>query len=111
MPTLNITWVANKDGRLCDTCRSLDGYEWVFVDDMPEWLYHPEFGMVWDLLADQSRAHGYGLFNCRCTLNIDVDDTDVLEQLDVLDSQIAGVTDDLDSSLNYVNTFLGWLMS
>ena len=79
MPTVTFTWNAMIDARSCNKCKALHGYSWTFIDEIPNFLDHPQFGPVWDLLVDRSMAHGFGEFNCRCTLLIALDDSDMGE--------------------------------
>lgn len=87
MPTIKLTWRTHKDERTCPICSAIDGYEWVFDvssnTELPEILFHPEFGIVWSLtLGSNAHSHyGYlsgGPNNCRCVMEEDVDLEDVL---------------------------------
>lgn len=97
MPTITFTWNTVHDGRTCDKCNELSGYTWYFYDEMPKVLLHPHLGLVWDLVLDQSRAHGYpsrrGYWNCRCYVEWVIDDPDLqegLEELRVTTEQLDG---------------------
>lgn len=52
---------------------------------MPKALLHPHYGLVWDLIADQSCAHGYpsqrGGWHCRCYVDWEIDDSDLQDDL------------------------------
>jgi len=100
--------VWNKHDRVesCRKCNALKGYTWTFMNEVPTVLTHPEYGVVWDLRVDQSRAHGLQEHNCRCWLNITVDDSDVYPELDRLDSDTAKLNSDLEDCVEYVKLFL-----
>ena len=87
MPTANITWITNTDGKQCRKCAALNGYEWTFTEEVPAVLIHPNLGVVWNLLSDTSQAHGVAKFNCRCTLLIEFDDSDLVMALDDLERE------------------------
>lgn len=76
-----------RDGNACPICKAIDGYEWEFnagIDsEVPEILFHPEFGIVWSLSlgSNAHSQHGYlsgGPNNCRCTMEENFDLEDVL---------------------------------
>ena len=78
MPSINVTWKAVMDEKVCPICRALNGYTWTFItgkDSMGNSLVHPQFGIVWDVHRG-SQAHGHLQYNCRCHIEpqIDIDD-------------------------------------
>jgi hypothetical protein len=72
--TVSITWHTQHDDNVCPICRAIDNYKWTFTGEMPESLYHPQYGEVWNImtgsLAHEHKLHRgskYGLIsNCRC---------------------------------------------
>jgi hypothetical protein len=73
MPTVSITWRTAGDDRVCPICEAIDGYTWTFTGKVPNSLYHPAYGEVWNTvlgsLAHEHTQFGkkYGLLsNCRC---------------------------------------------
>jgi len=109
MVTVTYTWRKHARPNSCVKCNSLAGYSWTFENETPTVLIHPQFGIVWDLIIDQSRAHGLQPYNCRCWLTIDINDSDLMEDLDVIDKGLTSLDSNLDSSLNYVTAFLSVL--
>jgi len=109
MVSITYTWHKHARPESCVKCNGLVGYSWTFENETPTVLVHPQFGIVWDLIADQPRTHGSQPFNCRCWLTIDIDDSDLMEDLAIIDNSLTSLDSNLDSSLSYVNTFLSLL--
>lgn len=108
-----VTYLWHKHVRVgsCVKCNALEGYSWTFENETPTVLIHPQFGVVWDLVVDQTRAHGAQEYNCKCWLTIDIDDSDLTADLATIDKGLTSLDSNLDNSLNYVNTFLSILES
>ena len=76
MPSVTVKWRATHDGhKICPICEHVDGYEWTFVDKIPESLVHPVYGEIWNLsigsLAHEHYQFGkkYGLMaSCQCNV-------------------------------------------
>ena len=106
MPTVTFTWQTRMDGRTCKKCIDLNGYQWVFKDEFPDWLDHPKHGIVYAVELDQSCAHGLAVYNCRCRVNIEIDDSDVLEGLNQIKKRKATLDETLDSCKSRIDAFL-----
>ena len=104
MPTVIFTWNAVIDARSCNKCKALHGYSWTFQDEMPNFLDHPQFGPVWDLLVDRSMAHGFNEYNCRCNLTIKIDDSDLDQLLKGVIHEKHGLEGDLSEGLRIAQT-------
>jgi hypothetical protein len=111
MATITYTWNTFADTRSCKKCLALAGYVWQFKDETPQVLFHPQFGVVYDLAADEPRTHGQGIHNCRCRLLIYVDDSDLTADLDAAISQADGLNNTLRSTLSGVEDFVSLLRS
>ena len=109
MPTLTFTWNTFWDNRTCNKCKALQGYVWTFKDEFPQLLEHPKYGVVWDLVADQSRAHGLAVWNCRCHLTIEIDDSDLTKELEIVKRKKKSLDETLASCHNAVQTILSAL--
>ena len=112
MPTLNITWITAEDDRVCPICQSLDRWTWTFTDEMPNELIHPAVGrggVVWDLVADESRAHGNQSYHCRCRLGFDIDDADVMRELAIVGDEVDGITHTLEETGDFVQMLLRFM--
>jgi hypothetical protein len=70
--TYVFTWRTSHDERVCPICAPLDG-QVIFYNLFAPILVSDTHGPVWDLDGDHSLAHGVRTFNCRCTLDVDVD--------------------------------------
>lgn len=95
MPAYSITWRSSKDDRTCPICRAIDGYTWTGTGIPPDDLVHPTYGEVWNkylgslaheknlaILSGHKVSHVHGLMsNCRCSIEIHVDASDVLAKL------------------------------
>ena len=103
---LKFTWQTTHTATTCQRCKALDGYEWVFTDEVPLALYHPQFGYVWDIMADHSLAHGPLTYNCRCTLDVFIDDTDLTADLALIAEDTDELADTVHNQLNLVMTVL-----
>jgi len=78
MPTVTYTWKSRRDTSTCEKCLDLDGAEWVFnLEEDPDRLAHPIYGMVFDLNNCVSMAHGGGPYRCRCGLDIQFETADL----------------------------------
>lgn len=74
MPTVSITWHTQHDDAVCPICKDIDNYKWEFTESVPDSLYHPKWGEVWNIstgsLTHEHRLHKgskYGLLStCRC---------------------------------------------
>lgn len=70
--TYIFTWRTSRDERVCPICHPLDG-QVMFFDLFAPVLVSDTHGVVWDLNADHSLAHGVRRYRCRCTLDVDVE--------------------------------------
>lgn len=81
MPSVSVTWHTQGDDRVCPICRAINGYKWVFENEMPDSLFHPTFGEVWNIhLGSLAHEHTFSVLsghkvskpihglmsNCRC---------------------------------------------
>jgi len=76
---------------------------------MPNVLIHPAVGhggIVWDLVADQSRAHGTQSYHCRCKLGFHIDDTDLMRELAIVGDEVDGITHTLEDSGEFIRVLL-----
>lgn len=87
MPTISVTWVSMHDDRVCLICQALDGYIWTFTDGVPDELVHPEFGVVWTV-TEGSMAHGHPQQFCRCTIDSQIEMSDLLARVQRLHNLI-----------------------
>ena len=79
---------------------------------MPNVLIHPAVGrsgIVWDLVADQSRAHGTQSYHCRCKLGFDIDDTDLMRELEIVGNEVDGITHTLEDSGEFIRVLLRFM--
>ena len=109
MVKVTYTWCKHARPESCVKCNTLEGYQWTFENETPSALIHPQYGIVWDLIADLSRAHGAQPYNCRCWLNIDIDDSDLIEDLNTIDKDLTKLESNLDGALNYIHAFMSVL--
>ena len=111
MPTITFTWNSVGDATSCIKCRGLHGYSWRFTDDMPAVLVHPQFGVVYDVGMDEPRTHGNGVHGCRCWVTTEIDDSDIQEDLAVINSQTESLTDSLRLCDSEIEQFIAVLRS
>lgn len=87
MPTATIKWVTQKDDAVCPICKAIDGYEWIFDNEIPpDTLIHPQYGEVWNKhlgsLAHEHQSSKVALTSsCRCRFHIQISMKDLLEKL------------------------------
>jgi hypothetical protein len=106
IPIITITWIAALDTKTCKKCRALNGYTWVITaDELPHVIAHPHYGDVYDLRYDESLAHGHGPWHCRCQIDIQIDDSDVQQELFLMNQQINSLNNDLQIALQGVLSF------
>ena len=81
---------------------------------MPRVLMHPQFGVVWDMVVDESRAHGLpvrrGRFNCRCWVTWEINDEDLQDDLLSLRRETELLDNRLVASLQFVERFIALLL-
>lgn len=70
--TYVFTWRTSRDEQVCPICHPLDG-QVIFFDLFAPVLVSDTHGAIWDLNGDFSLAHGVRRYNCRCTLDVDVE--------------------------------------
>jgi len=108
MPTVTFTW--NTIGpNSCKKCLALADYTWQFIDELPPVLFHPNFGVVYDVALDQSRAHGQGVHNCHCFVAVEIDDSDLTLDLDMAIDHVGALNNTLETSLSSINQFISLL--
>lgn len=61
-------WRSQPDS--CPICTALNGQVISGQDLFATILWSNQGEPIWNLDADHSLAHGYGKFNCRCTLEV-----------------------------------------
>jgi len=114
MPTLTFTWQTTIDNKTCDKCRQLHGYEWFFYDEMPRVLLHPTLGLVWDMVADQSQAHGLpirrGGWRCRCIVTWRINDEDLQDDLLEIRRETRLLEDRLVTTTQFLESFIALLV-
>jgi hypothetical protein len=77
-------WRTSHDVKVCQKCRSLEG-QILFHNLFAPVLVSDTHGPVWDLDRDHSLAHGYHRYNCRCTLEVEVEvDWNRMVELEIL---------------------------
>jgi hypothetical protein len=88
MPSVSITWHTQHDDRVCPICAAIDGYTWTFEGEIPDSLFHPTYGEIWNnvlgSLAHEQEQFGkkYGLLStCRCHTESKAEFTDLLFKL------------------------------
>ena len=78
-----ITWHTMQDDHVCQVCKVIEGYTWVFEvgqNELQGELTHPSAGVVWTV--DQgSAAHGHR-GNCRCHLTYEIDVADIVKKVE-----------------------------
>ena len=81
MPSVILTWETMQDDRVCPVCRSLEGYQWILQVGEGQLPNELTYGSItaWNI-SSGSQAHGHK-GNCRCSLKVDLDLKDILEQL------------------------------
>jgi len=104
---LTFIWNATIDARSCNKCKALHGFSWVFRDEIPNFLDHPHFGPVWDLLMDKSMAHGFQEFNCRCEVIITINDSDMNGLFKDVITDKHGLEGTIEDVLISIRTFRG----
>lgn len=105
MVAITVTWNERGDGRVCGKCLLLGGYQWNFREELPALLVHPLFGVVWDFMVDESRAHGERSYNCRCFLTYEFDDSDVTQLLNDVIKDKHEFEDNLAIVIDYVQLY------
>jgi len=109
MVTLTFAWNTFFDGKTCERCKNLHGHKWYFYDETPTVLLHPHYGVVWDLIADRSLAHGSyrkGGWNCRCRLTWEIDDSDLQEDLLEMRRKTRLLENRLTASTQFLESFI-----
>lgn len=91
MAKLILTWHSMCDERVCQICKLLEGYVWVFDtasgEHLAKELAHPKFGVVWNIDSG-SKAHGHMRSNCRCTITADFDLSDLVKKTETIYSEL-----------------------
>ncbi len=112
MPIITITWVSQGDAKTCNVCKYLHGKTWTIIaDELPHVISHPHYGDVYDLKADESLAHGYGPWHCRCKIIIEIEDdmrgtlTDVFSTTENLSDNLGLTIRETVRVLNFLRGF------
>jgi len=93
VPTVSITWRI-MDSNACPVCKAIDGYTWIFTDQIPDNLVHPQYGEVWNTsigsLAHEHFSAKQGGFpsSCRCHIEPEFDLKDLLTKVRALHDEI-----------------------
>ena len=69
---VSYTFVWHAFAGACPICQSLDGQEFKDQDLFANLLFDKTGKPIWNMDADHSLAHGYGKFNCKCQLEVQV---------------------------------------
>ena len=109
MPIITFRWFTVEDATSCKKCLVLSGYVWQFKDEMPSMLTHPQFGIVYNVAADQSLAHGLGVHYCRCRVITEIDDSDLTMDMDTAVDQANTLNNTLNSTLSSIQQFTALL--
>ena len=84
MPTVSITWHTLKDGHpICPVCKDIDGYTWTFEGTVPDSLFHPGHGEVWNNVLGSLAHEAPGIRTfaaCKCHITPQFDLKDILEK-------------------------------
>jgi len=110
MVSIKYWWNINHDPTTCDKCGECEGYEWIFLEEMPPpILVHPKWGAMWDLEADHSLAHTNpprrsGV--CRCWLDWEIDDSDLEVRIAQLNNEMERLDLDFKEVVDILDAFM-----